>query len=138
MDREAQIQAIEEDLDALQGMPVDSHQSARDVLTQAMVAVRRINQLLAQAQAQAMMGAGAPMDDILARLREWVGGWLPSSRGSSGSWRRPRRSRSRWAPRCRSRCTSARPPASDGLAGYAALPLARCRAKWPAAVLSHT
>ena len=29
-----------------------------------MVTVRRINQLSAQAQAQAMMGAGAPMDDI--------------------------------------------------------------------------
>jgi len=45
-------------------MPVDSDQSARDALTQAMVTVRRINQLSAQAQAQAMMGAGAPMDDI--------------------------------------------------------------------------
>jgi hypothetical protein len=38
-----------------------------------MVTVRRINQLLAQAQAQAMVGAGAPVDDILAKLREWVG-----------------------------------------------------------------
>lgn len=73
MDREAQIQVIEEDLDALQGMPVDSDQSARGALTQAMVTVRRINQLLAQAQAQAMVGAGAPVDDILAKLREWVG-----------------------------------------------------------------
>jgi hypothetical protein len=73
MDREAQIHVIEEDLDALQGMPVDSDQSARDALTQAMVTVRRINQLLAQAQAQAMVGAGAPVDDVLAKLREWVG-----------------------------------------------------------------
>ena len=73
MDREAQIQAIEEDLDALDAMPVGSDQSARDALTQAMVTVRRINQLSAQAQAQAMMGAGAPMDDIQAKLREWVG-----------------------------------------------------------------
>ena len=73
MDREAQIQVIEEDLDALQGMQVGSDQSARGALTQAMVAVRRINQLLAQAQAQAMVGAGAPVDDILAKLREWVG-----------------------------------------------------------------
>ena len=72
MDREAQIQVIEEDLDALQGMPVDSDQSARGALMQAMVAVRRINQLLAQAQAQAMVGAGAPVDDVLAKLREWV------------------------------------------------------------------
>jgi hypothetical protein len=64
MDREVQIQAIDEDLGALKGMPVDSDQSARDALTQAMVTVRRINQLSAQAQAQAMMGAGAPMDDI--------------------------------------------------------------------------
>jgi hypothetical protein len=71
MDREAQIQAIDEDLRALHGMPVDSDQSARDALTQAMVTVRRINQLSAQAQAQAMMGAGTPMDDILAKLREW-------------------------------------------------------------------
>jgi hypothetical protein len=71
MDREAQIQAIDEDLGALQDMLVDSDQSARDALTQAMVTVRRINQLSAQAQAQAMMGAGAPMDDILAKLREW-------------------------------------------------------------------
>jgi len=71
MDREAQIQAIEEDLDALRGLPVGSDQSARDALAQAMVTVRRINQLLAQAQAQAMMGAGAPMDEILAKLREW-------------------------------------------------------------------
>jgi hypothetical protein len=69
MDRAAQIRAIDEDLGALQGMPVDSDQSARDALTQAMVTVRRINQLSAQAQAQAMMGAGAPMDDILAKLR---------------------------------------------------------------------
>jgi hypothetical protein len=73
MDREAQIQVIEEDLDALQGMPAGSDQSARDALTRAMVTVRRINQLLAQAQAQAMVGAGAPADDIVARLREWVG-----------------------------------------------------------------
>jgi hypothetical protein len=69
MDREAQIQVIEEDLDALQGMPAGSDQSARDALTRAMVTVRRINQLLAQA----MVGAGAPVDDIVARLREWVG-----------------------------------------------------------------
>lgn len=72
MDREAQIQAVDEHLDVLQGMPVDSDQSARDALTHAMVTVRRINQLSAQAQAQAMMGAGAPMDDILAKLREWL------------------------------------------------------------------
>jgi hypothetical protein len=71
MDSEAQIQAIDEHLGALHGMPVDSDQSARDALTQAMVTVRRINQLSAQAQAQAMVGAGAPMDEILAKLREW-------------------------------------------------------------------
>jgi hypothetical protein len=72
MDREAQIQAIEEDLDVLQGLPVGSDQSARDALAHAMVTVRRINQLLAQAQAQALMGAGAPVDDVLAKLRKWV------------------------------------------------------------------
>jgi hypothetical protein len=72
VDREAQIQAIEEQLDALQGMPADSDQSARDALMHAMMTVRHISQLSAQAQAQAMIGAGAPMDDILAKLPEWL------------------------------------------------------------------
>ena len=68
---QAVIQAIEEQLDVLQDMPAGSDQSARDALTYAMVTVRHINQLSAQVQAQAMIGAGAPMDDILAKLREW-------------------------------------------------------------------
>jgi hypothetical protein len=50
-------------------MPADSEQSARDALTYAMMTVRHIKQL----SAQAMIGAGAPMDDILAKLREWLG-----------------------------------------------------------------
>ncbi len=36
------------------------------------VTVNRINQLSARTQAQAIMGAATPVDDILEKLREWL------------------------------------------------------------------
>ena len=72
MDNDQQVQLIEARLDALDGMPVSDDQFAREAFTHVMVTVRRISQLLAQAQAQALMGAGAPADDILEKLRKWL------------------------------------------------------------------
>jgi hypothetical protein len=72
MDNDQQVQVIEARLDALDGMKIDGDQSAREAFTHVMGTVSRINQLTARTNAQAMMGAGAPVDDILERLRQWV------------------------------------------------------------------
>jgi hypothetical protein len=72
MDNDQQVQLIEARLDALDGIPVSDDQSAREAFTHVMVTVSRISQLPAQAQAQAIMGAGAPVDDILEKLRKWL------------------------------------------------------------------
>jgi hypothetical protein len=72
MDNDQQVQLIEARLDALDGMPVSDDQSAREAFTHVMVTVSRISQLSAQARGQAMMGAGAPVDDVLGRLRTWL------------------------------------------------------------------
>jgi hypothetical protein len=72
MDNDQQVQLIEARLDALDGIPVSDDQSAREAFTHVMVTVSRISQLSAQAQAQAIMGAGAPVDDILEKLRKWL------------------------------------------------------------------
>jgi hypothetical protein len=37
-----------------------------------MVTVRHISQLMAQARAQALMGAGAPAGDMPEKLRKWL------------------------------------------------------------------
>lgn len=72
MDNDQQAQVIEDRLDALERMPVDDDRSARDALTYLMMTVSRIDQLTSRAQAQAMMGAGAPVDEILDRLSKWL------------------------------------------------------------------
>lgn len=72
MDNDQQVQLIEGRLEALDSMPASDDQSARQALTHVMVTVRRINQLSAQTQAQALMGAGVPVDDILEKLRTWL------------------------------------------------------------------
>jgi hypothetical protein len=72
MDNDQQVQVIEADLDALDSMKIDDDQSAREAFTHAMAAVSRINQLTARTNAQAMMGAGAPADDLLERRRQWL------------------------------------------------------------------
>ena len=53
-------------------MPVSDDQSARDAFTHVTVTVSQINDLSAKARAQAMMGAGAPGNEILDKLREWL------------------------------------------------------------------
>jgi len=53
-------------------MPVTSDAAARGALKHAMVTVGQINQVSAQARAQAMIGAGGPVDDLLARLSDWL------------------------------------------------------------------
>jgi hypothetical protein len=60
MDTGQQVQLIEGPMDALEGMQVSDDQSAREALTHVLVTVTRMNQLVAQAHAQAMMGAGRP------------------------------------------------------------------------------
>src|ERR1019366_6780014 len=72
MDNDQQVQLIEARLDALDGIPVSDDQSAREAFTLVMVTVSRISQLSPQAQAQAITGAGAPVDDILEKLRKWL------------------------------------------------------------------
>jgi hypothetical protein len=72
MDNDQQVRLIQDRLDALEGMPVSDDQSARAAITHVMVTVSRINELSAKARAQAMMGAGAPEDEILEKLREWL------------------------------------------------------------------
>jgi hypothetical protein len=72
MDNDQQVQAIDVRLDALEGMPIRNDLSAREAYTHAMVTVSRINQLSATTQAQAIMGAATPVDDILEKLRVWL------------------------------------------------------------------
>ncbi|HTX27637.1 MAG TPA: hypothetical protein VME19_11520 [Streptosporangiaceae bacterium] len=67
-----QVQVIEARLDALDALDVSDDQSARDAYTHLMTTVSRINQLTARTQAQAMMGAGAPVDEVLEKLRQWL------------------------------------------------------------------
>jgi hypothetical protein len=76
VDNDQQVRLIEARLGALDGMPVSDDQSAREALMHVMVTVHRINQLSAQAQAQALMGSGAPVDDILENSGR---GWTASS-----------------------------------------------------------
>jgi nicotinic acid mononucleotide adenylyltransferase len=72
MDNDQQVQVIEARLDALDAMTVSDDQSAREAFTYVAATVSRINQLAARTQAQAMMGAGAPVDDVLEKLRQWL------------------------------------------------------------------
>lgn len=72
MDPAAQVHVIDERMDALQAMPVHDDQSAREAFAHMTVTVSHINQLSAQAQAQALMGAAGPVDDVLAKLRDWI------------------------------------------------------------------
>ena len=72
MDTDQQVQVIEGRLNALDGMPVSDDPSAREAFTHVMVTVSRISQLSAQVRGQALIGADAPADDILERLRTWL------------------------------------------------------------------
>jgi hypothetical protein len=72
MDNDQQMQVVEDRLDVLERMPADDDRSARDALTYLMTTVIRMDQLTSKVQAQAMMGAGAPVDEIMDRLRKWV------------------------------------------------------------------
>jgi hypothetical protein len=72
MDNDQQVQAIAVRLDALEGMPIRDDLSARQAFTHAMVTVSRINQLSSRTQAQAIMGAATPVDDIDEKLRVWL------------------------------------------------------------------
>jgi hypothetical protein len=72
MDQEAQTQVIEDQLDALQSMPINDEPTARAAYVHAMTAVSRINLFSAEAKARAIMGAGGPVDAILGRLKNWL------------------------------------------------------------------
>lgn len=72
MNNDQQVQLIEARLDALDDMPVNDDRSAREAFTLVMVNVSRINQLTAQARAQAMVGGGAPIDGTFEKLRMWL------------------------------------------------------------------
>jgi hypothetical protein len=72
MDNDQQVQVIEARLDALDAMTVSDDQSAREAFTHLTSTVTRINQLSARTQAQAMMGAGTPVDDVLEKIRQWL------------------------------------------------------------------
>ncbi len=72
VDNDQQVQVIDGRLDALESMSVSDDQSAREAFTHVVVTVNRINQLSARTQAQAIMGAATPVDDILEKLREWL------------------------------------------------------------------
>jgi hypothetical protein len=72
MDTEAQAQLIELRLDTLDDMPVTDDESARAAFAHLTTTVSRVNHLSAQVQAQAMMGAGAPLDAILTKLSQWL------------------------------------------------------------------
>lgn len=56
---------IQARLNALKEMPVSDDRFACEARTHVMVTVSRINELSAKARAQAMMGAGAPGDEIV-------------------------------------------------------------------------
>jgi hypothetical protein len=72
MDQEAQTQVIEDQLDALQSMPINDEPTARAAYVHVMTTLSRINLLGAQAKAQAIMGSGDPVDAILGRLKNWL------------------------------------------------------------------
>ncbi len=72
MDNDQQVRLIEGHLEALEGMPVSDDRSAREAFTHVMVTLSRVNELSAKTRAQALMGAGAPEDEILEKLREWL------------------------------------------------------------------
>jgi hypothetical protein len=72
MDLQMQTQAIEDQLDTLQNMPVNDDPTARAAFAHTMTTVSRINQLSAQAHAQAMLGTGGPADMVLASLKDWL------------------------------------------------------------------
>lgn len=72
MDNDQQVQVIEDRLGVLDGMPVSDDRSAREAFTHVMVTVSRISQLSAQVRGQALMGAEAPADEVLERLRTWL------------------------------------------------------------------
>jgi hypothetical protein len=72
MDNDQQVQLIDARLDALDDMQVSDDQSAREAFTHVMVTVSRINQLSAQARAQGLVGGGAPLEDVLDKLRAWL------------------------------------------------------------------
>jgi len=73
MDNDQQAQVIEARLDALDSMTISDDRSARAAFTHVIGTVSRINQLSARTRAQAMVGgAGAPVDDLLERLEQWL------------------------------------------------------------------
>jgi hypothetical protein len=53
-------------------MPVTGDKSARGALQHAMVTVGQINQVSTQARAHVTMAAARPIDDLLAKISEWV------------------------------------------------------------------
>jgi hypothetical protein len=72
MDNDPQVQVIESRLTALDAMPVTDDPSARAAYSHVMATVSRINRISSQAHAQAMMGVGGPIDDLLGRLAAWL------------------------------------------------------------------
>lgn len=72
MDNSQKADQIDARFDALDNMQISDDQSARDAFSHAMVTVSSINQLSAQANAQAIVGAGTPMDDLVDRVRKWL------------------------------------------------------------------
>jgi|HubBroStandDraft_1064217.scaffolds.fasta_scaffold840694_1 hypothetical protein len=72
MDNDQQVRAIELRLDALEGMPIRDDRSAREAFTHAMVTVSQINHFSSRTQAQAIMGAATPVDDLFEKLRVWI------------------------------------------------------------------
>jgi hypothetical protein len=72
MDNDRNVREIGARFDALEEMPITDDQSARDALTHVMVTVSHINQVSAQARAQAMIGAGVPANGIVEDLEKWI------------------------------------------------------------------
>jgi hypothetical protein len=70
MDNDQQAHVVEARLDALDSMTITDDRTARQAFTHVMATVSLINQLSARTRAQAMVGAGAPVDD---RLEQWLG-----------------------------------------------------------------
>jgi hypothetical protein len=72
MDDDPQVQLINGSLAALEGMQIGDDRSAREAFTQVVATVGRISFLSARANAQAMVGPGAPTGDILGQLGKWL------------------------------------------------------------------
>ncbi len=106
VDNDQQVQVIDGRLDALEGMPISDDRSAREAFTHVVVTVNRINQLSARTQAQAVMGAATPVDDILEKLREWLDRLLSALTRIVAKLAGPRHSRSQSAARYLSPSTS--------------------------------